>query len=55
MSKKNKSDNEDFFMNADDNQISMIAEITTEPDAEELAKILDSDFVNALIAPLEAA
>ena len=45
MSKKNKSDNEDFFMNADDNQISMIAEITTEPDAEELAKMeFDKDF-----------
>ena len=45
MSKKNKSDNEDFFMNTDDNQISMIAEITTEPDAEELAKMeFDKDF-----------
>ena len=45
MSKKNKSDNEDFFMNADDNQISMIAEITTEPDAEELVKMeFDKDF-----------
>ena len=45
MSKKNKSDNDDFFMNADDNQISMIAEITTEPDADELAKMeFDKDF-----------
>ena len=53
MSKKNKSDNEDFFMNADDNQISMIAEITTEPDAEELAKMeFDKDFPVLPLRPL---
>ena len=39
MSKRIKTDNEDFYMEADDNQISMIAEITTEPDAEDLAKM----------------
>ncbi|MBQ3191580.1 MAG: LON peptidase substrate-binding domain-containing protein, partial [Bacteroides sp] len=39
MSKRIKNDNEDFYMEADDNQISMIAEITTEPDAEDLAKM----------------
>ena len=40
MSKRIKNDNEDFYMEADDNQISMIAEITTEPDAEDLAKMV---------------
>lgn len=39
MIKRNKNDNEDFFMDAENNQISMIAEITTEPDADELAKM----------------
>ena len=39
MSKRNKNHNEDFFMDAENDQISMIAEITTEPDVDELTKM----------------
>ena len=45
MSKRNNNSDEDFFMNAENDQISMIAEITTDPDADELAKMeLDKEI-----------
>ena len=34
MNNKNKNDNEEFFMNTEGDQISMIAEISTEPEGE---------------------
>ena len=34
MSKKNSNETDDFFMSEDGNQISMIAEISTEADSE---------------------
>ena len=45
MSKKKQDDSEDFFMNADGDQISMIAEITTEPEGGDLLKMeFDKEF-----------
>ena len=45
MSKKTQNDSEDFFMNTDGDQISMIAEITTEPEGDEVLKMeFDKEF-----------
>ena len=44
MSKKNKSDNEDFFMDTSGEQISMIAEISTDGEAEEVKMNLTRKF-----------
>ena len=45
MSKKSKNDNEDFFMNTEGDQISMIAEITAEPEGDDTAKLeLDKEI-----------
>ena len=45
MSKKTQNDSEDFFMNTDGDQISMIAEITTEPEGDDVLKMeFDKEF-----------
>ena len=44
MSKKNKSDNEDFFMDTSGEQISMIAEISTDGEAEEVKMEFDKEI-----------
>ena len=45
MSKKTNNDNEDFFMNSDNDHISMIAEISTEAEENDVLKVeFDKDI-----------